>query len=135
MAVEIDGLVRSPYNIESHKYGKGIYIEIGDDGLVLVTELAVDHPGARPAGFGITRGRYFKITEDFHWVAIEHDQQCDCGRIEHHAHHMIVAEHFEDMLVRTDFREVRLGLFASTDVDPTSDRAAQEFLDLDQAET
>jgi hypothetical protein len=134
VVVEIDGLVRSPYNIGSQQYGKGIYIEIGDDGLVLVTELAVDHPGGRPAGCGITRGRYFQIADDCHWIAIEHDQQCDCGRIEHHAHHMIVAEHFEDMLARMAFCEVRPGLFASADVDPASDCALLEFLDLNRTE-
>jgi hypothetical protein len=54
VAVEIDGLVRHPYGRRGSVYSKGIYLEIQPDGAILLTELQTEHPGARPAGFGIT---------------------------------------------------------------------------------
>jgi hypothetical protein len=67
IAVEIDGLVRHPYAASSTQYGKGIYLEALADKVMFVTELAVDHPGTRPGGFGITRGCYFQVDERFRW--------------------------------------------------------------------
>ena len=130
LAVEIDGLVRHPYDIRSSQYGKGIYIERSDDGMILVTELVVEHPGRRPAGFGITRGRYYRAVEDKEWIATEHPEQCDCGHPALHDHHLVVAAHFEMLLSEAAFRQVRPGVFATTnDVEPTTDPAIAEFLE------
>ncbi len=127
-AVEINGLVRHPYDIRSQQYGKGIYLEKGEDGLILVTELAVDHPGGRPSGFGITRGRYFRPEADGRWTPVDHTEQCDCGHNELHDHHLVVAAHFEVLLAEGAFREVRNGVFATTDVNPITDPAVAKLI-------
>ena len=128
VAVEIDGLVRHPYAAHSSQYGKGIYLEALEDGVMFVTELAVDHLGARPGGFGITRGCYFRVDEDCCWHPIEHPEQCDCGRPAHHAHHLVVAEHFEHALKEREFSQIRDRVFAAADVDATSDPLALEWM-------
>ena len=129
VAVEIDGLVRSPYPANSTQYGKGIYLKALADGAMLVTELAVHHQGARPSGFGITRGYYYRVDERFRWNRIEHPEQCDCGRQAHHDHHLVVAEHFEHVLKARGFNQIRERVFAATDVKPTSDPLALKWMD------
>lgn len=129
IAVEIDGLVRHPYAAGSTQYGKGIYLEALPDDVMFVTELAVDHPGTRPGGFGITRGCYFRVDEGFRWHQIDHPEQCDCGRPAHHAHHLVVAEHFERALKERGFSQIRERVFAAADVDAKSDPLALEWMD------
>jgi len=121
VAVELDGLVRHPGGRAGSQYGKGIYLEAQDDGNILLTELAAEHPGARPAGFGITRGMYYRPDREGAWRRLEHPEQCDCGRLAHHAHHLTVAEHFEHALVEGEFKPVRDRVYATADVDPLSD--------------
>jgi hypothetical protein len=129
VAVEIDGLVRHSYAASSSQYGKGIYLEAIEDDVMFVTELAVDHMGARPAGFGITKGCYFRVDEEFRWHRIEHPEQCDCGRPAHHVHHLVVAEHFEYALKERGFSQIRERVFAAADVDAASDPLALEWMD------
>ena len=129
VAVEIDGLVRHPYAASSSQYGKGIYLEALEDGVMFVTELAVDHLGARPGGFGITKGCYFRVDEGFRWHPIDHPEQCDCGRPAHHAHHLVVAEHFEFALSERAFNLVRERVFAAKDVNAASDPLALQWMD------
>ncbi len=129
VALEIDGLVLHPYAASSGQYGKGIYLEVDEDGTIFLTELAVDHFGARPGGFGITRGCYFRVDEAFRWHRVDHPDQCDCGREAHHAHHLVVAEHFEHALKDREFTQIRERVFATADVDSTSDPLALEWMD------
>lgn len=129
IALEIDGLVRHPYAANSGQYGKGIYLEGQEDGTMLLTELAVDHFGTRPGGFGITRGCYFRVDGESRWHRIEHPEQCDCGRDAHHAHHLVVAEHFEHALKEREFTQIRERVFAAADVDSTSDPLALKWMD------
>jgi hypothetical protein len=129
IAVEINGLVRHPYGERSSQYGKGIYFERLADGLIFLTELAVEHPGARPGSFGLTKGRYYRVDEDSRWRVVEHAEQCDCGRPAHHAHHLVVAEHFERALEDHKFHQVRDRVFAAGDVEATSDAAALKWMD------
>jgi hypothetical protein len=129
IAVEIDGLVRHPYAGRSAQYGKGIYLEALQDGVLFVTELVVDHPGTRPSGFGITRGCYFRADKRFRWHKIEHPEQCDCGRPTHHAHHLVIAEHFEHALKERKFNQIRERVFAAADVDARSDSMALQWLE------
>jgi hypothetical protein len=131
IAVEIDGLVRHPYSGASSQYGKGIYMEIQENGSILLTELATEHPGARPAGFGITRGVYFMPDATSCWVRVEHPEQCGCGRPTHHAHHLAVAEHFEHVLNDPGFVAVRERIFAMPSVNPDTDPIALKWMDLD----
>jgi hypothetical protein len=130
VAVEIDGLVRHPYGGRGSAYTKGIYVEAQPDGSILLTELQTEHPGARPAGFGITRGMYFKPDADGVWTRVDHPEQCDCGKVLHHAHHLTVAEHFEHALGEGNFKAVRDKVFASPDVVAQSDRQALQWMDL-----
>lgn len=129
VALEIDGLVRHPYASNSGQYGKGIYLEMLEDGTMFLTELAVEHFGARPAGFGITRGWYFQVDEAFHWHRVDHPNQCDCGTEAHHTHHLIVAEHFEHALKERKFTQVRERVFAISDVNATSDPSALKWME------
>jgi hypothetical protein len=129
VALEIDGLVRHPYSSSSSQYGKGIYLEAVEDDVILVTELAVDHLGTRPGGFGITRGSYFRVDEAFRWHRIDHPEQCDCGRPAHHAHHLVVAEHFEHALKERGFSQIRDRVFAAADVDAASDPLSLQWMD------
>lgn len=129
IAMEIDGLIQHPSAINSTQYGKGIYLEQQEDGTIFLTELAVDHPGARPAGFGITRGCYFRVDEDYRWHQIDHPAQCDCGKPAHHAHHLVVAEHFEKALEDQVFRLAREKVYATTDVESVSDPLALEWME------
>lgn len=129
VALEIDGLVRHPYAASSGQYGKGIYLEAQEDGTMFLTELAVDHFGARPGGFGITRGCYFRVDDAFRWHRVDHVDQCDCGREAHHAHHLVVAEHFEHALKEREFTQIRERVFAASDVNATSDPLALEWME------
>ncbi len=129
VALEIDGLVRHPYVVSSGQYGKGIYLEGQEDGTMFLTELAVDHFGARPGGFGITRGCYFRVDDEFRWHRIEHPEQCDCGRDAHHAHPLVVAEHFEHALKEREFTQIRERVFAAAGVNSTSDPLALKWTD------
>lgn len=120
VAVEINGLIRylpTPHS----QYGKGIYFETKENDIVLLCELAVDHPGSRPSDFGLPRGKHFRMLGDGTWVPIAHPEDCDCGNARHHAHHLTVAEHFEARLADGDFTPVRDRVFATPDVDPTSE--------------
>lgn len=129
VALEIDGLVRHPYAANSSQYGKGIYLEMLEDGTMFLTELAVDHFGARPGGFGITRGCYFQVDDAFRWRRVDYPDQCDCGREAHHTHHLVVAEHFEHALKEQEFTQLRDRVFAASDVNPTSDPLALEWME------
>ncbi|MFG1276537.1 FRG domain-containing protein [Xanthobacter autotrophicus] len=130
LAVEIDGLVRHPYGGRRSAYSKGIYVEAQPDGAILLTELQTEHPGARPAGFGITRGMYFMPDAHGVWTRVDHPEQCDCGNVMHHAHHLTVAEHFEHALGKENFKPVRDRVFASPNVVTQSDRQALQWMDL-----
>lgn len=130
VAVEIDGLVRHPYGRRGSLYCKGIYLEAQPDGSILLTELQTEHPGARPAGFGITRGMYFLPDDSGTWRRVDHPEQCDCGNEIHHAHHLTVAEHFEYALSEPGFTEIRKRVFASPEVDATSDPEALKWMEL-----
>ncbi|PVM90875.1 hypothetical protein DDF62_08700 [Caulobacter radicis] len=134
VAVEIDGLVRHPQAQRSSIYSKGIYLEPQPNGVILLTELLTDHPGARPAGFGITRGLYFQADDAGVWTRVEHPEQCDCGSDLHHAHHLTVAEHFEDFLGDPDLKTVRDKVFAGPDVVTCSDPKALAWMELDESE-
>lgn len=132
VAVEIDGLVRHPYGARGSLYSKGIYIEAQPDGSILLTELGTQHPGGRPAGFGITRGIYFRPDPGDRWSRVEHPEQCGCGKELHHAHHLVVAEHFEHALTDGAFRQIRDKVFATQEVDARSDRRALQWMDLSE---
>ncbi|PAL20029.1 hypothetical protein [Acetobacter syzygii] len=129
MALDIDGLVRHPYASSSGQYGKGIDLEMMGDGTMFLTELVVDHFGARPAGFGITRGWYFQVDQAFHWHRVDHPNQYDCGTEAHHTHHLVVAEHFEHALKERKFTQVRERVFAISDVNVTSDPSALKWME------
>jgi hypothetical protein len=133
IVVEIDGLVRHPYHVRSRQYGKGIYLEQGEDGLILLTELAVSHPGGRPSGFGTTRGYYYRPNVDGSWTRSQHPDECDCGRAELHRHHLLVAAHFETLLAEGAFREVRDRVLATSEVVPSSDPAVSRYLQSELA--
>lgn len=130
IAIEVDGLVRHPYGERGYAYSKGIYIEAQPDGAVLLTELQAEHPGARPAGFGITRGIYFQPDLAGKWTRVSHPEECDCGKDMHHAHHLTVAQHFEHALAKKNFRSIREKVFASPNVVAQSDLKAMQWLDL-----
>lgn len=129
VALEIDGIVRHPYAANPSQYGKGVYFEILEDGTLFLTELAVDHYGARPGGFGITRGCYFLVDDAFRWHHVDRPEQCDCGSEAHHAHHLVVADHFEHALKDQKFTQIRERVFATKDVDSTSDPLALKWMD------
>lgn len=130
VAVEIDGLVRHPNGRGTSTYSKGIYLERQPDGMILLTELQTQHPGARPAGYGITRGMYFRPNDAGAWTRVDHPEQCDCGNVLHHAHHLTVAEHFEHTLGEPGFKLVRDKVFASADVVAASDPRALRWMEL-----
>ncbi len=121
VAVEIDGLVMSPFASERTEYGKGIYIEYQENGDMLLCELSVDHPGGRPAGFGICRGYYYRPDESYVWQRVPNSEECDCGFEPIHKHHLAVAEHFEDLLIRNEFSQHTHRVFITDDVDPVID--------------
>lgn len=134
VAVEIDGLIRHPYGGGGSIYCKGIFLEAQNDGSILLTELGVEHPGTRPAGFGITRGVYFAVDADGVWSQVEHADQCNCGRSLHHAHHLVVAEHFEHALMDADPISVRDRVFRLPDVDPQTDPQALQWMESDDVD-
>lgn len=131
VAVEIDGLIRHPYGPRGSRYCKGIYLEALQDGAILLTELGVEHPGARPAGFGIMRGAYFVSDHNGAWSLIDHPDQCRCGHLLHHAHHLIVAEHFEHALAEVAPIHVRDRVYRLPDVNPVSDPQALQWMELE----
>lgn len=122
VAVELDGLVAYPY-ARGGSYAKGIYLELQEDGSILLTELAVEQHGLRPARFGITRGVYYTPSEQGVWKRINHPEECECGHEAHHMHHLVVASHFESSLRSNEFTKVRDRVFASNGVVATSDAA------------
>lgn len=128
--VEIDGLIAYPYGTDG-SYAKGVYFERQEDGTILITELAVDHYGLRPAGFGITKGLYYKVNKEGEWERITHPKECDCGHESHHRHHLIVASHFESSLENNDFTQVRDHIFATSEVEGNSDQAAIDWMKTD----
>lgn len=127
VAVELDGLVAYPY-AQGGSFAKGIYLERQEDGSILLTELAVDHHGLRPAGFGITRGVYYMPNDEGVWERISHPEECDCGHEAHHKHHLVVASHFENSLASDEFKKVRDQVFASDGIVATSDPAVIELM-------
>lgn len=134
IAVEIDGLIRHPYGPRGSTYGKGIYLEAQPDGAILLTELGVDHPGARPAGFGINRGTYFTVSPNGSWSRVDHPEECKCGNALHHAHHLVVAEHFEHVLAETEPVVVRDRVFRLESVNPVSDPQTLQWMELDDGD-
>ena len=56
-------------------------------------------------------------------------EQCDCGMEAHHAHHIVVAEHFVHALKAREFTQIRERIFAASDVDATSDPLALDWMD------
>ncbi|MFC5389881.1 FRG domain-containing protein [Brevundimonas bullata] len=134
VAVEIDGLVRHPYGGPGSFYSKGIYLEEQSDGAILLTELQTQHLGARPAGFGITRGAYFTVSDSGVWCKTEHPEQCRCGNELHHSQHLVVAEHFEHALSLGDPITVRDKVFCLPGVDPKTDPQALEWLELEDGD-
>lgn len=133
IALEIDGLVMSPFASESTAYGKGIYLELQENGDILICELSVDHPGGRPAGFGICRGYYYRPDEHFIWKRVTNTEECDCGFEPIHKHHFTVAEHFEDSLSQDAFYQHSDRVFITDDVEPVTDKFAKEFMILDRS--
>lgn len=127
LAVELDGLVAYPY-AQGGSFAKGIYLERQEDGCILLTELAVYQHGLRPAGFGITRGVYYMPSEEGVWERISHPEECDCGHETHHAHHLVVASHFENSLESAEFTKIRDRVFASDGVVANSDPAVIELM-------
>lgn len=127
LAVELDGLIAYPY-AQGGSFAKGIYLERQDDGSILLTELAVDHHGLRPSGFGITRGVYYMPSDEGVWERISHPEECECGHEAHHKHHLVVASHFENLLVSDEFAKVRDRVFASGGVVATSDPVVIELM-------
>ena len=95
-----------------------------------MTELQAEHLGARPAGFGITPGLYFKADAAGCWTRVDHPDQCDCGKVLHHAHHLTIAEHFECALAEPGFTCVRDRVFASPNVIAVSDPRALQWMEL-----
>ncbi|MCV6825160.1 MULTISPECIES: FRG domain-containing protein [Halocynthiibacter] len=134
VAVELDGLVAYPY-AQGGSFAKGIYLERQEDGSILLTELAVEQHGLRPAGFGITRGVYYMPSEEGDWKQISHPEECDCGHETHHRHHLVVASHFENALASGEFTNVRKRIFASEGVTVTSDPAVIEIMKLEDMVT
>lgn len=131
VAVEIDGLVMSPFASGGTEYGKGVYLEYQENGDILLCELSVDHPGGRPAGFGICRGYYYRPSESYIWQRMSNSEECDCGFEPIHNHHLAVAEHFEDLLKRGAFQQHSDRVFFTDDVDPITDEFTEEFMSFD----
>ncbi|MFT4254152.1 MAG: FRG domain-containing protein [Caulobacter sp.] len=121
VAVEIDGLIRFPWALGFPSYGKGIYLERQPDNTILLTALNLKHRGLIPGEFGITRGVYYRVGDDNRWAAVKHPEQCRCDNIALHAHHLVVAVHFEHALAEGRFRKIRTNLLADEDVDPLTD--------------
>lgn len=130
VAVEIDGLIAYPY-ARPGRFAKGIYLEKQEDGTILLTELAVDQHGLRPAGFGITRGIYFKPSQDGLWERVLHKEECDCGHEMHHKHHLVVVSHFERSLRDCAFSKIRDRVLATSEVSATSDPSVVELMRLE----
>lgn len=128
IAVEIDGLVMSPLATESVMYGKGIYLEQLESGDILLCELSVEHPGGRTKEFGICRGYYYRPDESFIWHRVSNSEECDCGYEPIHMHHLIVAEHFENLLSQDAFQQHLDRVFVTDDVDPVTDKFHKEIL-------
>lgn len=131
VAVEIDGLSMSPIAAESCQYGKGVYLEYQESGDILLCELSIDYPGGRPAGFGICRGYYYRPNVDGQWQRVYNSEECDCGYEPIHKHHLVVVEHFEDLLCRKKFRKYKTRVFITDDVNPTTDYFLKDFTSLD----
>jgi len=127
VTVEIDGLIRYPYAAHG-SFAKGIYLELQENGSLLLTELSVEQHGLRPVGFGIAKGIYYEPNDSGIWTKVSHPEECDCGHNAHHNHHLVVASHFENLLQSGDFRKLRERVLTTPDVDPTSDKGALDWM-------
>lgn len=124
IVVEMDGLFKTPAAASASQYAKGILLEQQSDGSILVAEVSVDHKGATPGEFGLTRGLYYRPDADGRWTRIDHPEQCDCGNAAHHARHLVVVSRFEHALADDEFTQVGDRLWGSAGVTLGSDPRA-----------
>lgn len=95
---EIDNIVRRPGRLSSD-YIKGVAVSKRGDGLFSLADFAVEHPGRRIVGCGINMGWHYRIAEDGRWIRELVDDDCSCGNISVHQHHLSMLTILEDHLV------------------------------------
>lgn len=78
--------------------------------MVCVGELEIVHPGQRPIGYGLLQGRHYRMDTSGRWLATMHVDDCPCGYDALHAHHLVVADHFEGELRRSQYQPIRVGI-------------------------
>lgn len=127
VVVECDGLIAYPGTEGWDRYAKGIYLEMAQEGLdrvLFVTEVVVGHPGKVMSGAGLTRGKFFRVDEEFVLHPIAHAEECDCGSEAHHGHHLGIVARLEELLFEGRFRHIGANIFAHPEVDAANEAGA-----------
>lgn len=95
---EVDQLINHIQQIRKPTYGKGVSVTRDSEGLFIVAELVVDHPGMEMVGAGINRGWYYAVDAEGNWTRQTHPEECPCKNDFVHQRHMSALTIIEEWL-------------------------------------
>jgi hypothetical protein len=102
VSFEIDQLIRHVQQQNSAFYGKGVNVVRSDDGLLIVGELVVEHPGMEMVGAGLNEGWFYEVGTDGQWTRKKHPEECPCGNDYVHQRHMSALSIIEEWLEKPE---------------------------------
>lgn len=106
LVLEVDELIRFPESARPSEYGKGIFVELVEPSVVAIGDLVIDHPGQQVTGFGSNSPWHYRVNKDSTWARMEHPDDCPCGNVRRHEHHLRVLRRFEQSLAEGIFKKV-----------------------------
>lgn len=98
---EADALLRLPELGHSSEYGKGVFVERLDDGILAVSDLVVSHPGLQVHGFGMDAAWHYKADKTGRWTRVAHPADCPCDKQWRHQHHLAMLIMIEENLAKS----------------------------------
>jgi len=85
---EVDELVWLPETVTRGAWGKGLWVEIDDAGLIRVGDLIVSHPGRQMEGYGANGMWAYEVDAEGRWTRVPTDQDCPRKHTWRHEQHL-----------------------------------------------
>ena len=98
LCFEVDQLVGYSSELNTARYGKGIYVSKHDQNLYQIGEIIAEHPGMDLLDAGLVRGWFYSVDGNGVWSRVEHAEQCSCKSVYTHEAHFSALSIIEDFL-------------------------------------
>lgn len=106
LVIESSGVIRLPESHESSEYAKGLVLQLMEQEVLLVRELAVSHPGTALDGGGTLAPWSFRMDPTGIWTRFVRQGDCPCNNPGRHEHHIVVLKIFEVLLGENKYTRI-----------------------------